>query len=339
MAKNIEVLTTIPFPESVMQKIRELNSHLRITLHPAQKVEEIPLDLWNRTEILYTDLLVPDLTLTPNLHWIQYHYAGTDFVLDTPLMQKSDLQITSMSGASAIQEGEYILGMLLALGHHLPEAFQNQVKHEWPTDRWDRFSPKELTNSTVGLVGYGSIGREVARLLQPFGVKVLATKRDAMNPVDTGYTIEGHGDPEGNFFNRLYPMQAVKSMVKECDFVVVLLPLTPETRGCFGEEEIRAMKPGASLVVVSRGGIVDENALIQALNDKTIAGAALDVFSREPLPPEHPLWKMPNVILTPHVSGFSPNYKERAGMMFIENLNRYIHGEPLLNRVDIERSY
>jgi phosphoglycerate dehydrogenase-like enzyme len=134
-------------------------------------------------------------------------------------------------------------------------------------------------------------------------------------------------------------MQAVKSMVKECDFVVVLLPLTPETRGTFGEAEIRSMKPGSFLVVVSRGGIVDENALIDALNDKMIAGAALDVFSREPLPSEHPLWKMPNVILTPHISGFSPNYKERAGMMFIENLNRYIHGEPLLNRVDNERSY
>ena len=339
MAKNIEVLTTIPFPETVMQKFREITPHLRLTLHPAQKTDEIPVDQWNRTEILYTDLLVPDLNLTPNLRWIQYHYAGTDFVLDTPLMQKPDLQITSMSGASAIQEGEYILGMLLALGHHLPELFQNQLKHDWPADRWEKFSPKELTNSTVGLVGYGSIGREVARLLQPFGVKVLATKRDAMNPMDNGYTIEGHGDPEGNLFHRLYPMQAVNSMIKECDFVVVLLPLTPETRGSFGEQEIRSMKPGSYLIVASRGGIVDENALLQALNEKTIAGAVMDVFSREPLPVESPLWKLPNVILTPHVSGFSPNYKERAGMMFVENLRRYLHGETLLNRVDPDRSY
>lgn len=339
MSKNIEVLTTIPFPESVMQKIREITPQLRLTLHPAQRVEEIPVDLWNRTEVLYTDLLVPDISTTPNLRWIQYHYAGTDFILDTPLIQVPDLQITSMSGASAIQEGEFVLSMMLALGHHQPELFQNQLKHEWPADRWDKFSPKELTNSTVGLVGYGSIGREVARLLQPFGVKVLATKRDAMNPIDTGYTIEGHGDPEGNYFHRLYPMQAVKSMVKECDFVVVLLPLTPQTHNSFGEKEIRAMKPGSYLIVISRGGIVDEDALLEALNDKHLAGAALDVFIREPLPAESPLWKHPNVILTPHVSGFSPNYKERAGLMFIENLNRYLHGEPLLNRVDVDRSY
>jgi phosphoglycerate dehydrogenase-like enzyme len=283
--------------------------------------------------------LIPDLNLAPNLHWIQYHYAGVDFILDSPLLQKNDLQITNMSGASAIQEGEYILGMLLALGHRMPELFQNQIKHDWPTDRWEKFSPYELTNSTVGLVGYGSIARETARLLQPFGVTILAAKRNAMNPLDTGYTIEGHGDPEGNLFTRLYPILAIKSMIKECDFVVVLLPLTSQTRGLFDAEVLHAMKPSSYLIVASRGGIVDESALIQALNEKAIAGAVLDVFSREPLPVESPLWKAPNVILTPHVSGFSPNYKERAGNMFVENLKRYLHGEPLFNRVDEERSY
>jgi phosphoglycerate dehydrogenase-like enzyme len=99
------------------------------------------------------------------------------------------------------------------------------------------------------------------------------------------------------------------------------------------------MKPGSYLIVVSRGGIVDETALIAALTDKTLAGAVLDVFNREPLPVENPLWKLPNVILTPHVSGFSPNYKERAGMMFADNLFRYLHGEPLLNKINPERSY
>ena len=339
MGKSIEVLTTIPFPEPVMQKLRETTPLVHLTLHPAQRIDEIPIEIWNRTEILYTDLLIPDLTLAPNLRWIQFHYAGVDFIHETPLLKKTDLIITTMSGASAIQEGEYILGMLLALGHHLPELFQNQVKHDWPNDRWEKFSPLELTLATVGLVGYGSIGREVARLLQPFGAKVLAAKRDAMNPLDTGYSIEGHGDPEGNLFHRLYPIQAVKSMVKECDFVVISLPLTDETRGLFGEEEINAMKPGSYLIVVSRGGIVDEAALYQALVEKHLAGAVMDVFSREPLPAENPLWKLPNIILTPHVSGFSPNYKERAGMMFVENLHRYLHSETMFNKVDPDRSY
>jgi phosphoglycerate dehydrogenase-like enzyme len=339
MAKKIEVLTTIPFPENVMQRLKEVSPHLKLTMHPAQKVEEIPADLWKDTEILYTDLLVPDPALVPNLRWIQYHYAGLDFLLGTPLLEKPELVITSMSGASAVQEGEYILAMMLAMSRHLPDLFQNQLRSDWPNDRWEKFSPFELNGSTIGIVGYGSIGRELARLLQPFGMKVLAVKRDVMHPVDAGYTIEGHGDPEGNLFHRLYPVQALKSMVGECDFVVVALPLTDQTRGLISADEIKAFKPGSHLIVVSRGGIVDEAAVTEALVEKRLAGAALDVFSKEPLPAESPLWKVPNLILTPHVSGFSTKYKERAGMMFADNLARYLHGEPMLNKFDPERSY
>ncbi len=337
--KKIEVLTTIPFPEAVMQKLREVSPHVHISMHPAQKVEEVPADLWNGIEILYTDLLVPDPAITPNLKWVQYHYAGIDFIQGSLLVQKPDLMITSMSGASAIQEGEYIVSMMLAMAHRLPELFENQGKKEWPTDRWEKFTPFELYGSTVGLVGYGSIGREVARLLQPFNVKILAAKRDVMHPMDDGFTLEGHGDPEGNLFHRLYPIEAVKSMISESDFVIVSIPLTPQTRGLIGEQEIKAIKTGGYLIVVSRGGIVDETALIQALTDKHLAGAALDVFAKEPLPADSPLWKAPNIILTPHISGFSQKYKERAGLMFLENLQRYIHGEPLLNRYDTERNY
>jgi phosphoglycerate dehydrogenase-like enzyme len=123
-----------------------------------------------------------------------------------------------------------------------------------------------------------------------------------MHPQDDGYIVEGHGDPEGNYFHRLYPIEALKSMLKTCDFVVVTLPLTPATTGIFGEAEFKAMKPGAFLIHISRGGVVDENALIQALTEKRIAGAAVDVFSQEPLPSDHPLWKTPNLLITPHVS-------------------------------------
>lgn len=337
--ENIEVLTTVPFPESVMQQLRTLSPRIRITLIPANKVEEIPHETWQRTEVLYTDILLPDLALVPNLKWVQFHYAGVDYVQGSDLLNRKELKVTSMSGASAIQEGEYILMMLLGLGHHIQALQLNQEKSEWPADRWDRFSPVELTGSTVGLVGYGSIAREVARLLRPFYVTVLAAKRNVMHPEDHGYTIEGHGDPNGDFFDRLYPIEALGSMLKECDFVVVTLPLTPQTRGLIGAEEFKKMKPGAYLVHISRGGIVDEMALMQALAEKRIAGAAVDVFTREPLPPENPLWKVPNLIITPHVSGFSPNYKERAGTMFIENLKRYLHAEPLLNEFIPERAY
>ena len=341
MAKhpNIEVLTTVPFPEPIMQRLKSLTPRIKVTMFPAQKVEEVPTDLWNKAEVLYTDVLLPNVELVPNLRWIQFHYAGIDYVLDTPLVTKPDLVLTSMSGASAIQEGEYILMMLLGLGHRLPELSLNQMKKEWPSDRWEKFTPSELTGSTVGLIGYGSIAREVARLLQPFAVKVLAVKKDAMHPVDKGYTLEGHGDPDGNCFQRLYPVEALKSMLKECDYVVCTLPLTPETKGMINDDVIRSFKQGAFFIQVSRGGVVDENALSLALTEKRLAGAALDVFTEEPLPPTSPLWKVSNLVLTPHVSGFSPRYKERAGEMFIENLKRYLHGDVLMNKFDPERHY
>ena len=175
--------------------------------------------------------------------------------------------------------------------------------------------------------------------MRPFNVRVLAVKRDVMHPEDRGYTIEGHGDPGGDYFDRLYPIEALNSMLKECDYVVVTVPLTPSTTGLFGEDEFKAMKPGSYLVHIARGGIVDEKALLQALTEKHLAGAAVDVFSEEPLPPDNPLWKVPNLIITPHISGFSKKYKERAGIMFAENLKRYLRAEPLLNEYQPERHY
>ena len=338
-AQNIEVLTTVPFPEAVMEQLSGLSPRIKITFIPASKVDEIPREVWQRSEVLYTDILLPDLDLVPNLKWIQFHYAGIDFLQGSELLKQKGLKFTSMSGASAIQEGEYVLMMLLALGHHMRGLMKNQEKAEWPADRWEKFSPRELNGSTVGLVGYGSIGREVARLLRPFNVTVLAVKRDVMHPQDNGYIVPGYGDPEGDYFHRLYPIEALKSMLRECDYVVVTLPLTPQTRAIIGEEEFKAMKPGAYLVHVSRGGIVDEDALLRALTEKRLAGAAVDVFDTEPLPPEHPLWKAPRLIITPHVSGFSQVYKERAGMMFADNLKRYLRGEPLLNEYLPDRHY
>jgi phosphoglycerate dehydrogenase-like enzyme len=128
-------------------------------------------------------------------------------------------------------------------------------------------------------------------------------------------------------------------MLKECDYVVCTLPFTPETRGMVNDEIFRSMKPGAFFVHISRGGVVDEIALVQALSEKRLTAAAVDVFTQEPLPAGSPLWKVPNLVLTPHISGFSPRYKERAGEMFIENLRRYLHEEPLMNTFKPDRHY
>jgi phosphoglycerate dehydrogenase-like enzyme len=255
------------------------------------------------------------------------------------LLNKPDLVMTTLSGVAATKAAEFALLLLLSLGHRLPDLLTVQKKGEWPRDRWERFSPQELRESTVGIVGYGSIGRQIARLLREFGATVLATKRDVMHPEDTGYIPEGQGDSAGDMVHRIYPPQALHSMLKECDFAVITVPLTRETRHTIGAAELAALRPSAFLIDISRGGVVDQAALVTALRERKLAGAALDVYEEEPLPPEHPLWKLPNVILTPHIAGITPQYDRRAADLFTENLTRYLAGLPLYNRFDLERGY
>lgn len=337
--ETIEVLTTIAFTEAILKQLQQISPRLQFTVQTARRPEDISEDIWQRTEILYTDTVLPKPDQVPNLRWLQFHYSGIDFALDAPLLRKPGLQVTTLSGAAVPQIAEYVLMMMLALGHRLPDIFINQTRAEWPSDRWERFMPKELRGSTIGIVGYGSIGREIARLLLPFGVTILASKRDIKHPQDAGYTIPGLGDPHGDFFHRLYPYQALKSMLKLCDFVVICVPLTSETRQMINDDILRSIKPGAFLIDIGRGGVIDQDALLEALQERRLSGAALDVFAEEPLPPSSPFWRLPNVIISPHIAGSSPHYRARAADLFAENINRYIQGIPLLNLLDLENQY
>jgi len=335
----IELLVTMQLGEILIARLNELAPRVKVNLQPAHKSEDVPAELWARVEVLYTNRIIPTREEAPRLRWIQFHWAGIDHALDAPILHQPGIMATSLSGAAASQMAEYVVMMALALGHRVPEIIANQKRSEWPRDRWERYLPVELRGSTVGIVGYGSIGRQIARLLQPFGAAVLATKKDVMNPRDTGYTPADMGDPEGDLVTRLYPPEALRSMIKDCDFVVVTVPKTLHTIGMLGAQEIAAMKPTAFLIDVSRGGIVDHAALISALKDCKIAGAALDVYPEEPLPADSLLWKLPNVILTPHISGNTVHYNERAVELLIENLQRYLNDLPLYNLIDLDRGY
>jgi phosphoglycerate dehydrogenase-like enzyme len=339
MSEQVDVLMTIPYPDELLEKLRNVSSRLHIQSVRASRVDEISSDLWAAAEVLYTGRIIPTPEVAPNLRWIQFHFAGIDHAREAPILAKEGFSATTMSGASASQVSEYILMMLLALGHHLPDMTEQQKKSNWPKDRWERFSPRELMGSTVGIVGYGSIGRQVARLLAPFGAQVLATKRDAMHPKDPGYSIEGQGDPAGDFVYRLYPAEAARTMAKECDFLVVTVPLTPRTRDLINAKVLDGMKESACIIDISRGGVLNHNDLVAALRDHRLAGAALDVFPEEPLSPDSPLWKMPNVLISPHISGNTPLYDVRAAELFAINLHRYLNGETLLNLVNIKEGY
>lgn len=339
MAEQIHLLSTLPLSPEQVENLRALSDRLEIQVLDAQQTQSISPEQWQPVEILYTFQTLPPVEEAPNLRWIQFYLAGVDEYLDHELLQRPELSVTTLSGGNAPQVAEHALGLLLALAHNLPAMFTDQASSKWSSRRLERYQPSELQGSTVGIVGYGSIGRQLAKLLQGFDCTVLASKRDLMQPEDPGYRQEGLGDPQAILARRLYPSKALGSMLKDCDFVVVCLPLNTETQGMIGSKQFRAMKASTYFVDVSRGGVTDHADLIEALDKGQIAGAALDVFPEEPLPSDSPLWELPNVIISPHVAGLSPHYGERAFGVLRENLSRYLEDRNLLNKVDFERGY
>jgi phosphoglycerate dehydrogenase-like enzyme len=341
MKKECHILATLDLNKDSRKRIAAAGDGIHLTVIPTRDADKVPDERWAETDILYTWNVLPEPEKAPNLRWIQFGSAGVDPFLDHPLLGRDDLVATSMSGAITGQIAEYVLMALLAFGRRLPKLMRFQREHKWPehNERWQGFTPIELRYSTVGILGYGSIGRQVARLLQPFGAQVLAAKHDIMHPEDTGYSAEGMGDPQGDFFHRLYPIEALHSLLAASDFVVAALPLTDETHHILDAAAFEAMRETAFLVNVGRGELVDQDALVTALKEGKLAGAALDVFEEEPLREDSPLWKMENVILSPHISGMGSHVEEETVSLFVANLNRYLADLPLYNQIDLQRGY
>jgi phosphoglycerate dehydrogenase-like enzyme len=338
--QTINVLSTQLFSDDLLDRLRAVSPRLRVRQQACHDAAEVAAALTANVEVLYT-YQVPDdvLTRAPHLRWIQLHSAGADHLLDNPVIQ-SEVFITTTSGLHAVRIAEYVFASILAFVYRLPLMLHYQHRHEWPDGRWKLFTGQELRGQTIGLVGYGSIGREVGRIAHALGMQVLVSKRSTrLVAASDEYHIPDTGDPEGALVSRLYPPDELTEMVAECDFVVVSTPLTPQTRRLINEAVLRAMKSNAYLVNIARGPVVDERALIRALRERWIAGAGLDVFEEEPLPADSPLWEMDNVIISPHVAGFTLRYDERAVEIFSENLRRYLAGERLLNLVNKERGY
>jgi len=338
-AKPIDVLIHYPLTDEQQKELSALSPQVRLSVHSEGDSKEVPADLLEKAEVLLTSKYIPEPGAAPNLKWIQFSYAGIDFIKKHPIIEQENLIATSLSGAASPKVSEYALMAMLALAHKLPMMMQYQKEKIWPPDRWARFQPRELRGSPVGLLGYGSIARELARLLQPLGVEILATKNNLEEIKQRGYVPNGTGDPEGEYFTRLYPPQALHSVLTKSDFVVVSLPLTKETRTIIGAKELQIMKPSAYLIALGRGGQVEEYALLYALKEKQIAGAVLDVFGTEPLPKESPLWEAPNMVITPHIAGDTRNYNQLVFELFRENLQRYLADEDLLNAYDPDRGY
>lgn len=276
--------------------------------------------------LLTTPVVPPDLhELAPALRWVQLTSAGVDRLLESPLLARGVL-VTTASGIHGIPIGEYVLAGMLALAKGLPQAMAAQRERAWRP-----YVPEELAGRTLGIVGLGAIGSHLARLARAFQMRVIAVRRSCQRPQER--------PPDAPEVDLLLPPSHLDRLLSEADYVALCVPLTRETQGLIGRRELALMRPGAVLINIARGPVVDEEALIEALREGRLGGAVLDVFQREPLPPESELWEMSNVILTPHISGGTPRYMERAIDIFCDNLRRFLAGQPLRNLVDPQRGY
>ena len=317
--------------EETMRRIAGVSPKIKVADGSAQAQAEFRGDTKAReelnalladAEVIYGLFVPPNiLERAPKLKWFQTMSAGVDRFASTDIWQ-SPVVLTGVSGIHATPIGEYVLGMMLMIAKKAPLYFQMKQEREWK-----RFMPGTLRGKTVGVVGLGNIGREVARLCKAFGMRVVATRRSTTK------------ETRGRYVDKLLPAEQLKQLLSESDFAVISTPLTQETRGIIGEEELRAMKSTGYIINIGRGGLIDEEALIQALKEKRIAGAGLDVTAKEPLPADSPLWDMDNVILSPHVSGAMENYVGQATEIFCKNLKRYLDGKRLLNVIDKKKGY
>ena len=280
-------------------------------------------DVLAEARVLLTNQLTIDqknLEKMKNLEWIQCAFSGINhFPLD--YLRDNGIILTNARGVHRISMSEFIVSLLLSIvrkSYHYVKAHLNR--------KWDPIRVDELYGKTIGFIGVGVVARETARKLRPFDVRIVGVKNN-VEPVE--------------YFDEIYGGDGLNRLLEESDFVIALVPLTDETRGMIGEEQFRRMKKTAWFINVARGPIVDEKALIKALKEGWIAGAGLDVFEKEPLPEDNPLWDLDNVIITPHMAGPSPHYMDRLMDFFIDNLEAFVEGntDKMVNVIDYGRQY
>ena len=268
------------------------------------------------------ELLREVFLLCPRVRWVHTRSAGLDGLL-FPELAASAVPLTNGSGVFSESLGEFALAGILFFAKDLRRMIQNQS-----AARWEPFDVTEIAGQTVGIAGYGDIGRAVAARARAMGMRVVALKRHALQA--------GTQDP---YADRVYTPEQILEMIAVSDYIVAAAPLTPETRGMIGEAEFAAMKASAVVINLARGPVIDEAAMVQALSGRRIRGAVLDVFDTEPLPPDHPFYRLENVLLSPHTADHTVDWLERAMQFFLDNFARFQKGVPLHNLVDKKLGY
>lgn len=299
----------------------------RVIVEPWQLGDEEPehqVDL-SDCNIVFTLGFKDDLSIlknAPNVKWVQSLSVGVDAMLHEETIN-SDLIITNTRGCTSIPIAEHTIAMITSFAKDVPMMLQNKRER-----KWEKTNSKDLTDATVCIVGYGQIGKEIAKRCKPFGMKVIGCRRNPTKVV---------GDHD--YADRIVGMDQIDEALQQADFVVLALPATTETDNFLDKERLHAMKKGSFLINIGRGNAVVEGDLVKALRSGHIAGAALDVFDVEPLPVDHPFWQMDNVIISPHQSYYSPKNIDRIMDLFYQNVERFIAGESLINVVNKEKGY
>ncbi|HEU0237096.1 MAG TPA: D-2-hydroxyacid dehydrogenase [Candidatus Limnocylindrales bacterium] len=318
-----------------LDRIAEAAPGARIVTLSVEGLADAPLD---DVEVLLRGWLSADafdrvLARAPRLAWVHSATTGVELAL-TPTALERGIVITNARGVFSRPIAEYVLMMILAVSRRLPQLLELQRERTWQP-----LEGAELRDVTVGIVGLGSIGRAVGALATAFGCRVLATRRRS----DAG-TAASDSDPDAAslgelMLDRVLGPEGLPELLAESDFVVLAAPLTPDTERMIDDRALGLMKPGAWLVNVARGRLVDERALLRALRDGVIGGAVLDTFVEEPLAASSPFYDLPNVIVTPHTSWSSGRVLDRSVGLFCDNLRHFARAEPLVNVVDPAAGY
>ncbi len=308
-------------------RVRLLNREVAPLPTPTQLWPPFPeelLPLVSQAEVLLTLRLPPSVPeSTPNLRWIHSQAAGIDYVDRAPGLLDAGVVITSSSGVHARPLSETVGGAIIALAKGFPQAVRRQGRHEWL-----RYTPEDLTGKVVAIIGTGKIGTAIASWCHLMGMRIVGVRRT--RPAEW---------PDSGPFQWIVERDGLVEALSVADYVVLCAPRTPETVGMIGASEFGSMKEGARFINVARGDLVDEGALITALESGRIGGAYLDVFATEPLPDKSPLWDMENVLITGHSGAGSVDRDERVVEIFLENLRQYVGGRPLVNVYDHGRGY
>ncbi len=269
------------------------------------------------------------LAVAKKLRWIHSPAAAVHEILK-PQVIDSDIVVTNARGVHGSVVAEHVMAQLFALAKRLPSAMRYQRQHVWAQEQlWNESPrPQELSGSTLGLLGFGSIGREVARRALALGMRVIAVREHPSAP----------GDPASRDCVTV-GADRLDDVLQQSDFLVLALPLTSATRGLINAQRLSIMKPKAYIINVGRGPLLDDAALLSALREHRLAGAALDVFAQEPLPQDSPYWDLPNVLITPHSAALTDKLWPRHYELLRENIGRYLSGRPLLFIVDKSRGY